>query len=123
MKYFHDSFDLEEKLFETFKRNETYFIRLNPLCHPPIFYFEHTASFLSNKLILVKISEQRIDSKLESMFAFGVDEMSWDDVNEVHYDWTLLDEIKNYSNDIRKTIGRLVKQLQLSLPTGREDNF
>ena len=98
-------------------------MRLNPLCHPPIFYFEHTASFLSNKLILVKISEQRIDSKLESMFAFGVDEMSWDDVNEVHYDWTLLDEIKNYSNDIRKTIGRLVKQLQLSLPTGREDNF
>ena len=57
------------------------------------------------------------------MFAFGVDEMSWDDVNEVHYDWTLLDEIKNYSNNIRKTIDRLVKQLQLSLPTGREDNF
>ena len=123
MKYFHDSFDLEEKLSETFKRNETNFMRLNPLRHLLIFYFEHTASFLINKLILVKISEQRIDSKLESMFAFGVDEMSWDDVNEVHYDWTLLDEIKNYSNDIRKTIDRLVKQLQLSLPTGREDNF
>ncbi len=123
LKYFHDSFDLEEKLFEILKRNETYFLRPDPLRHPLIFYYGHTAAFYINKLILAKILDQRIDPKLESMFAVGVDEMSWDDLNEAHYDWPTVDEVKFYRNEVRKTIDRLIKKLSLSLPTGWEDIF
>ena len=66
LKYFHDSFDIEDKLFETLRRNETYFLRPDPLRHPLIFYYGHTAAFYINKLILAKILDQGIDSKLES---------------------------------------------------------
>jgi len=68
LKYFHDSFDLEEKLFETLRRNETYFLRADPLRHPLIFYFGHTAAFYINKLVLAKILDDRINPKLESIW-------------------------------------------------------
>ena len=123
LKYFHDSFDLEEKLFETLRRNRTYFLRADPLRHPLIFYFGHTAAFYINKLVLAKILDDRINPKLESMFAVGVDEMSWDDLNEAHFDWPSVQDTKKYRNKVKKTIDQLIKKLPLSLPTGRDNLF
>jgi len=36
-------------------------------------------------MILGKFINKRINPKIESCVAVGVDEMSWDDLNEVHY--------------------------------------
>jgi hypothetical protein len=33
------------------------------------------------------ILKERINRDYEKMFAVGVDEMDWDDLNESHYDW------------------------------------
>lgn len=121
LKYFHDTFDLDEKLFESLRRDETYFINADPLRHPLIFYFGHTAAFFINKLILAKILDQRIDSKFESIFAVGVDEMSWDDLNEAYYDWPSVQEVRSYREEVRKTVDHLIKNLPLTLPTGWED--
>jgi len=30
---------------------------------------------------------------MESMLAIGVDEMSWDDLNEKHYDWPSVESV------------------------------
>ena len=46
-----------------------------------------SATFFVNKLILAKAIPARIAPKLESMFAIGVDEMSWDDLDGKNYDW------------------------------------
>ena len=54
LKYFHDSFDLEEKLFETLSRNETYFLRADPLRHPLIFYLDTPQHFISTNLFWLR---------------------------------------------------------------------
>ena len=121
LKYFHDSFDLDEKLFETLKRNETFYLRPDPFRHPLIFYFGHTAAFYINKLVLAKILSDRIDPKLESMFAVGVDEMSWDDLNKDHYDWSSVQATKKYRDEVRKVVDQLIKTLPLSLPIDQDN--
>ena len=69
-------------------------MRPESLRHPLIFYFGHTATFFANKLMVSKIIDGRINPKIESMLAIGVDEMSWDDFNEAHYDWPTMDEVR-----------------------------
>ena len=123
LMYFHNSFDLEEKLFETLRGDDSYFLRADPLRHPLIFYFGHTAVFYINKLVLARILDKRIDPKFESMFAVGVDEMSWDDLNKAHYDWPIVEAVRSYRNKVRNTIDRLIKQLPLTMPIGWGNPF
>ena len=92
-EYFHGTFDCYEKLFETLSCDEAYYEKPIPLRHPLIFYFGHTATFFINKLVLAGVLTERINPKFESMFAVGVDEMSWDDLNDARYDWPAVEEV------------------------------
>ena len=85
--YFHQTWSLYEALFDTIANHQAYFLKSEPLRHPLIFYFGHTASFFVNKLVLGKVLDKRVNERFESMFAIGVDEMSWDDLNDDHYVW------------------------------------
>jgi len=123
LKYFHDSFDIDEKLFETMARDEAYYLRADPLRHPLIFYFGHTATFYINKLVLAGIMDHRINPEYESMFAVGVDEMSWDDLNDKNYSWPTVMETQTYRNEVRSTIDKLIKTLPLSLPITWDNPF
>ena len=76
------TFDRYEQLFETLATNDAWFIKPIPLRHPLIFYFGHTATFFVNKLVLAGLLDQRINPRFESMFAVGVDEMRWDDLED-----------------------------------------
>jgi len=80
--YFLDSFDTYESLFSCLSSDEAFYQRPERLRHPLIFYFGHTATFFINKLILSKAINERINPRFESLFAIGVDEMSWDDLND-----------------------------------------
>ena len=84
--YFHATYDRYEQLFEVLASNEAYYKKPIPLRHPLIFYLGHTATFFINKLILAGLLKDRINPKFESLFAVGVDEMSWDDLSAAHYD-------------------------------------
>ena len=84
--YFHATFDRYEQLFETLRSDEAYYKKPISLRHPLIFYLGHTATFFINKLLLAGLIKERINPRMESMFAVGVDEMSWDDLNTTHYD-------------------------------------
>lgn len=114
--YFNHTFTLYESLFETINADDAYYLRAEPLRHPLIFYFGHTATFFINKLILGKYIDRRVNETFESMFAVGVDEMSWDDLNDAHYDWPAVDQVRAYRDQVRNRVDNLIADMPLSLP-------
>ena len=122
-RYFHDTYDAYEALFEPLTDKVAYFRRADPLRHPLIFYFGHTATFLVNKLVLAKLLPARINPRFESMFAIGVDEMSWDDLNEAHYDWPQPEEVLQYRRQVRAAVDQLISSLPISLPIDWQSPF
>ncbi|CAM2911650.1 methyltransferase [Legionella steigerwaltii] len=111
-EYFRRSFETYENLFACIANDEAYYLRAEPLRHPLIFYYGHTATFFINKLILGRYIDTRINEDFESMFAVGVDEMSWDDLNTTHYDWPKVKEVAEY----RKHVKILIEQLIGTIP-------
>jgi len=121
--YFNNTYDVYESLFETLVDDQAFYAEANALRHPIIFYFGHTATFFINKLIIGKTINKRIDPKLESMFAVGVDEMSWDDLNEKHYEWASVAEVRAYRDTVRVVVNELIDNLPLTLPIDWESPF
>jgi 5-histidylcysteine sulfoxide synthase/putative 4-mercaptohistidine N1-methyltranferase len=118
--YFHETADVYEALFEVLTSDEAYYVKPNPLRHPLIFYYGHTNTFLINKLILAGLITQRVNPQFESMFAVGVDEMGWDDVNEMNYTWPTPAEVKAYRASVRKVVDELISTMPFNLPMNWE---
>ena len=121
--YFHATCDRYESLFEVLSCDEAYYKKPISLRHPLIFYLGHTATFFVNKLMLGGLLAQRIDPHLESMFAVGVDEMSWDDLNDANYDWPTPEEVFAYRRKMREAVDRVISEAPLHLPVGWKDPF
>ncbi len=118
--YFNETYDQYETLFAYMADDAAFYARPERLRHPLIFYFGHTAVFFVNKLIIAKVIDRRIDPKLESIFAVGVDEMSWDDLDEKNYDWPGVAETRVYRDKVRELVNGLIDTLPLSLPISWE---
>ena len=118
--YFQFCYKRYESLFNLVANEKTYFQKSDPLRHPLIFYYGHTATFFINKLKLAKVIDERLDARLESIFAVGVDEMSWDDLNEQHYDWPTLGVTQAYRDRLYDLINNLIDTLPLELPLSWE---
>jgi 5-histidylcysteine sulfoxide synthase/putative 4-mercaptohistidine N1-methyltranferase len=116
LEYFHQTFDRYEQLFEVLSCDEAYFQKSIALRHPLIFYFGHTATFFINKLMLVGLVTERINPRFESMFAIGVDEMSWDDLNDAHYEWPTVAEVKTYRDQVCRSVDQIIRNALLTLP-------
>ena len=121
--YFNSTWSLYEKLFETLVADDVFYERPQPLRHPLIFYFGHTATFFVNKLMLAKLLTERVDPRMESLFAIGVDEMSWDDLNEAHYTWPAVQEVRDYRAAVAKAINQLIDEIEFTLPIGWENSM
>ncbi len=121
LDYFHQTFDRYEQLFEVLTCDAAYYEKPIALRHPLIFYFGHTATFFINKLMLVGLVTQRINPRFESMFAIGVDEMSWDDLNDAHYDWPSVAEVRAYRQQVRATLDEIIRTAPLTLPIDWEN--
>ncbi len=121
--YFHKSFSLEEQLYASLADDAAFFLRAEPLRHPLIFYLGHTAAFYINKLVVAKIIEERINPSFESMFAIGVDEMSWDDLNDENYAWPSVAEVRAYRDRVRALVDQVIETLPLSLPIDWDNPF
>lgn len=118
--YFTETFDCYESLFRTLACDDAWRERSIPLRHPLIFYYGHTATFFVNKLLLTRMIDQRIDPHLESVFAVGVDEMSWDDLDDAHYDWPSVAKVQAYRDQVRALVTRLIDTAPLTLPVNWE---
>ena len=115
-EYFLATFDRYEQLFEMLAGEQSFFSKPISLRHPLIFYFGHTATFFINKLVLAGLLRERINPQFEAMFAVGVDEMSWDDLDEAHYDWPRVDEVREYRKQVREAVDKLILTIPLALP-------
>lgn len=123
LNYFHATFDRYESLFELLSCDEAYYKKPITLRHPLIFYFGHTATFFINKFLLVGLIDKRVDPRLESMFAVGVDEMSWDDLDDTRYDWPTVAEVHAYRIKARDVIDKVIRHTPFKLPIGWNDPF
>lgn len=121
--YFHKTYSIDEQLYETLSDDDAFYLRPEPLRHPLIFYLGHTASFYINKLIIAKIITERINPRFESMFAIGVDEMSWDDLNEANYDWPSVAAVKEYRDKVRTLVDGVISRLPLQMPIDWDNPF
>jgi 5-histidylcysteine sulfoxide synthase/putative 4-mercaptohistidine N1-methyltranferase len=122
-RYFLQTYALYEELFTHIKEEKAFYQKSNPLRHPHIFYLGHTATFYVNKLTLANLLSTRIDAHLESMFAVGVDEMGWDDLNDTHYDWPTLKETKLYRERVKHAVLDIIEHAPLTLPIEKGDAF
>ena len=120
---FCDTFDTYESLFTTLAVDAAYYEKSIPLRHPLMFYLGHTATFFVNKLVLAKTLPERIDPGMESIFAVGVDEMSWDDLNDDHYAWPEVSAVMAYRQKVRAMVVDLIRTLPLQLPVGWKSPF
>lgn len=116
--YFNATWDRYESLFETLACEQAGYTKSIPLRHPLIFYFGHTATFFVNKMLMAGLIDKRVNPQFESTFAVGVDEMSWDDLDEAHYSWPALAEVKAYRQQVRDMVNNVIRQAPLTLPIG-----
>lgn len=111
--YFRNSWEIYEGLFDVMATDEAYYTRADPLRHPLIFYLGHTAVFFINKMMLAKVITARVNPRLESIFAIGVDEMSWDDLNEENYSWPTVAETWDYRRQVKEVVEEAIANLPL----------
>jgi len=121
--HFINTYEAYESLFTCLKHEEAYYLKAEPLRHPLIFYYAHTAVFFVNKLKVAKIIENSVDHDIESMMAIGVDEMSWDDLNDANYAWPSVAEVQAYRDQVRTLVLKLIDTVELNLPILWQDPF
>lgn len=114
-EYFTSTWEQYESLFAPLLE-AAYYTRAEPLRHPLIFYFGHTATFYLNKMVLAKFTDARVDPTFEAMFAIGVDEMSWDDLDASHYDWPTVAAVKKYRDKVKARVLALIRSMPITLP-------
>lgn len=121
--YFLKTWTIDELLYTQLKSDDAFYMRGDPLRHILLFYLGHTAVFFINKLYLAKIIDRRINPKFESIFAIGVDEMSWDDLDNNHYDWPPVSEVRVYRDQAKELILSVIDNAPLALPIDWESPF
>jgi len=119
--YFTSTWDLYERLFDVMNDDEAYYLKADPLRHPLIFYLGHTATFCVNKLMLARILTERVNPHFESLFAIGVDEMSWDDINKNNYQWPSVADVFAYRKEVRQAVITAIDKLDITVPVTWED--
>lgn len=121
--YFLKTWAIDELLYTQLKSDEIFYHRGDPLRHILLFYFGHTAAFFINKLFLAKVIDKRVNPKFESIFAIGVDEMSWDDLDNNHYDWPPVAEVRQYREHVKEVILNVIDTSPLELPIDWQSPF
>jgi len=114
-QYFQDTFDLDSSLFSHITPSALW-SRADPLRHPVLWYAAHTASFYINKLRVSQALNQPLSAHFESLFAVGVDEMSWDDKLADRNDWPPPRDIFAYREEVRAMVLDIIDSQPLPLP-------
>jgi 5-histidylcysteine sulfoxide synthase len=122
-EYFLNTCEIFESVFEVLKCDDVFYRQSEPTRHPMIFYYGHTATFFINKLINMKIIKNRIDPNFESIFAIGVDEMAWDDIDNAHYKWPKVEDVREYRKEVKELVEGLIMSMPLTLPITQDSDM
>ncbi|MBD3840670.1 MAG: 5-histidylcysteine sulfoxide synthase [Campylobacterales bacterium] len=123
LHYFKTGYALFESLFDLLKNDDVFYKKSEPTRHPMIFYFGHTAVFYINKLLLAGVITKRINPHFESIFAIGVDEMNWDDLDSSRYSWPSVQEVIYYRIQVKSVVENLIMTLPLHDTISQDDPF
>lgn len=115
-EYFLKTWEIDELLYTQLASDEVFYHRGDALRHIILFYLGHTASFFINKFMITKIISERINPEYESIFAIGVDEMSWDDLNNNHYNWPPVEEVRKYRNKAKEVVLKVIDTTKFDMP-------
>ena len=66
--------------------------------------------------MLAQLIPERLNPHLESIFAIGVDEMSWDDLDEQNYHWPSIQAVRDYRHQVRALVLKVIEHAPLQLP-------
>jgi len=66
--------------------------------------------------MLAEVIKERINPEYESLFAIGVDEMSWDDMNANRFSHINVEDVRAYRNQVRALMDNLITTLPLTSP-------
>ena len=121
--YFLETLALENSLFALLKSDASFYQKPEPLRHPLVFYFGHTLTFYINKLYTRQYIKNRIDPILESLFAVGVDEMSWDDLDEKNYNWPSIPRVHEYRKEVEQAVLKYIDDVSFTLPIDWNSNM
>jgi 5-histidylcysteine sulfoxide synthase/putative 4-mercaptohistidine N1-methyltranferase len=122
-QYFLTSYNVYESLFDILKDKSFIYERPNPLRHPLVFYYGHTATFFINKMKLAGLVGKSLNAKFENIFSIGVDEMGWDNINKASYKWPSFDELKNYRDEVKQIVLKVIDESELILPINWDSPF
>lgn len=109
--YFLHSYSTYEKLFSFIKEQKSFYTKPEPLRHPLIFYYGHTACVYINKLFDKGLISERVNPKFQSIFAVGVDQMDWDDLNDAHYDWPSVRDVTIYREIVKNIVLGVINKI------------
>src|SRR5689334_16014823 len=106
LNYFANSWELEEKLMRSLVKEDTFYLKPDPLRNPLIFYLGHSAVFYINKLIRVGLLEERINSQYETLFEIGVDPETPTELDAAiqGVNWPDVEKVWQYRDKAREAI-------------------
>ena len=114
-KYFLNTWALNEWLFSGITGSDAFYKNPDPLRHPLIFYWGHTAAFYINKMVRVGLLPRGIDTWFEELFEQGVDPKRPQDLVS-RKDWPGLSEVDRYRSKVFETILNVIEDLEIKEP-------
>lgn len=123
LQYFNNTFDVDETLF-TGITDEAFYVVPDRLRLPLIFYYTHTATLYINKMLAAGLIKERVNRSIEALCETGVDEMSWDDIENYRmggaFQWPTLPEVHAYREAVRDVVSTVIMSTPLKLPVTSE---
>ncbi|MBE9033948.1 5-histidylcysteine sulfoxide synthase [aff. Roholtiella sp. LEGE 12411] len=125
LKYFENSWELEERLMKTLIREDIFYLNPDPLRNRLIFYLGHSAVFYINKLIGVGLIENRINSQYENIFEIGVDPETPGELDAAirEFSWPDVEKVWQYRDKVQEAITEVIQNTSLHLPIHQEHPF
>eukprot|EP01097_Dermamoeba_algensis_P004071 TRINITY_DN2718_c0_g1_i1.p1 TRINITY_DN2718_c0_g1~~TRINITY_DN2718_c0_g1_i1.p1 ORF type:complete len:834 (-),score=202.33 TRINITY_DN2718_c0_g1_i1:85-2586(-) len=116
--YFQNTYALYDTLFYALKSEEVYYMIPDRLRRPLIFYYGHTSVLYVNKMSLAKLisPEERPNPHFEKLLETGVDEMSWDDMDNDKFNWPSVREVSAYRKEVHDLILRVINRQEINGP-------
>jgi len=114
LKYFENTWDLTATLFKGLKNDSVFYSKPDRLRRPLIFYFAHPSSVYINKMSLAGLVDH-VNPLYERMFETGVDEMSWDDMDDMQsedYAWPTMDQTIDFREKVKTRMINYIKSMK-----------
>lgn len=118
--YFVNTWQLNELLFSSIESTKTYYLNPEPLRHPLIFYFGHTAAFYINKLRLAGLINLSINKQYDRLFAEGVNPRSARELSKIKRTWPTYLEVSCYRQAAYEAILKFSNTISLDFPVNHQ---